>query len=324
MDRPKALIRAGEVKAQPAEIAAGQGTRAALGDAGGLTQFGAHLDTLEPGARSSDLHWHEREDEFLYVLEGEATVLGPDGAETLKPGDAACWPAGLPHAHSVENRTQAPLSFLVIGTRAAGDTVHYPELGRTLRNGADRWALHDSEGRILKQGDLPPRLGALPDRAVDPSPGGRRVVRAGSVAPVSGSNYPLPLRTTGPYRAWPFSDEGGLTQFGAFTEELPPGASSSHRHWHEAEDEFLYVLKGCVTVIDNAGPHDLMPGDAACWRAGDGNAHHLVNRTGAPVLYLVAGSRMPDDEVHYPDVDLHYSRKGAVRRQMRKDGTLWN
>src|SRR3712207_2317375 len=71
-----------------------------LSDAGGLSRFGAHFETLDPGSRSSERHSHEEEDEFLYVISGEATVVENDGAHTLHPGDAACWPAGA-NAHQV-------------------------------------------------------------------------------------------------------------------------------------------------------------------------------------------------------------------------------
>src|SRR5438552_3750602 len=74
-------------------------------DAGGLTHFGAYVDKLAPGARSSERHWHEREDEFLYVLSGELIVVENDGEHVLRPGDAACWPAGVPNAHFVVNRS---------------------------------------------------------------------------------------------------------------------------------------------------------------------------------------------------------------------------
>ena len=63
-------------------------------DTGGLTQFGAYGEALQPGVPPNDKHWHEKEDEFLYLLAGELTVLEGDTEETLHPGDAACWPAG--------------------------------------------------------------------------------------------------------------------------------------------------------------------------------------------------------------------------------------
>ena len=85
---------------------------ARLSEDGGLKQFGAYIETLEPGSRSSDRHWHEQEDEFLYVLSGEATVIEDDGEHLLVSGDTACWPAGTPNAHHVVNRSEHPLLVL--------------------------------------------------------------------------------------------------------------------------------------------------------------------------------------------------------------------
>jgi uncharacterized cupin superfamily protein len=83
----------------------------------------------------------------------------------------------------------------------------------------------------------------------------------------------------------------------------------------------MLVLAGEVTVIEDDGEHSLGPGDTACWPAGSGNAHCLVNRTDRPVTYLIAGTRAADDECHYPDIDLHYSRKDGLSGYYRKDGT---
>ena len=80
-------------------------------NAGGLTQFGAYVVNLEPGSRSSDRHWHEEEDEFMYVLSGEATVVENDGAHVLHSGDAACWSAGVSDAHHVINQSSSSCSF---------------------------------------------------------------------------------------------------------------------------------------------------------------------------------------------------------------------
>lgn len=116
------------------------------------------------------------------------------------------------------------------------------------------------------------------------------------------------------------SDTGGLTQFGAFTETLAPGAASSDRHWHESEDEFLYVLAGEATVIEDDGPHMLTAGDAACWPAGVANAHHVVNRSDRPCTYLVVGTRAASDRVHYADVDKLYTRTNGIITRTRRDG----
>jgi uncharacterized cupin superfamily protein len=99
-------------------------------------------------------------------------------------------------------------------------------------------------------------------------------------------------------------DVVGLTQFGVNLTRLKPGAASAHRHWHETEDEFVYILEGEATLIENGGEIVLKPGDAAGFKANDPNAHCLVNRTKADVLFIEVGTRAEKDRYHYPDVDL--------------------
>lgn len=126
-----------------------------LSSLGGLTQFGAYVQTLQPGARTSERHWHEREDEFLLVLAGEATVVENDGAHQLRPGDAAAWPAGVANAHHVVNRSGAPCTVLIVGTRPADDTCHYPDAGRTLHTEGTTWRLVDGAGTVVRSGTFP-------------------------------------------------------------------------------------------------------------------------------------------------------------------------
>ena len=116
----------------------------ALGDAVGLTQFGAHLERLPPGSSSSVRHWHETEDELIYVVSGEVVLVEED--ETLlRAGDAAGWKAGVPVAHCLENRSDADAVLLVVGTRAATGVVHYPDHDVVMH--------HDAEGRRFTRGD---------------------------------------------------------------------------------------------------------------------------------------------------------------------------
>jgi uncharacterized cupin superfamily protein len=117
------------------------------------------------------------------------------------------------------------------------------------------------------------------------------------------------------------SDTGGLSQFGAFTETLAPGARSGDRHWHENEDELLYMLAGEATVIEDDGEHLLTSGDAACWPAGVANGHQVVNRSDAPCTYLIVGTRAASDRVHYSDVDRLYTRDNGTARRTRRDGS---
>jgi uncharacterized cupin superfamily protein len=95
---------------------------------------GALVDGELRSARSwaARRHWHEKEDEFLYVLSGEVTILENDGEHVLQPGDAACWPAGTPNAHTVINRASTPCTYLIIGTRVTHDVCHYTDEGSTL------------------------------------------------------------------------------------------------------------------------------------------------------------------------------------------------
>lgn len=94
----------------------------------------------------------------------------------------------------------------------------------------------------------------------------------------------------------------GVTQFGVNHITLDPGAYSALRHWHEGEDEFVYVLSGALTLIDDNGEHTLAAGDFAGFPAGRANAHHLANKSQGPATYIVVGTRKPGTEtVHYPD-----------------------
>ena len=151
------IIRKGQAPAVPeAEAPAehyGASERLRYSDAGGLTQFGARVETLEPGSRSSERHWHEEEDEFLYVISGEATVVEEDGAHPLGPGDAACWPAGEANAHQVVNRSDAPCTYLIFGTRMAREVIHYPDLGRIGYIEGGAWRLHRTDdGALIMEG----------------------------------------------------------------------------------------------------------------------------------------------------------------------------
>lgn len=121
----------------------------------------------------------------------------------------------------------------------------------------------------------------------------------------------------GAYQALLFSDTGGLSQFGAFLETLQPGGHSSELHWHETEDEFVYLVSGHLVLIegDETGLTEtpMAPGDAACFKAGVPVGHTLANRSDAPASYIVVGTRTTNDRWHYPLKDEHVTRDGARR-----------
>ena len=98
-----------------------------LGDHFELTQFGVNLETVQPGCESALRHWHTRSDEFVYVLEGELTLVTDTGEAVLTPGKCIGFKAGVENAHHLINRTQRNARFLVIGARTDGDETHYPD-----------------------------------------------------------------------------------------------------------------------------------------------------------------------------------------------------
>lgn len=116
-------------------------------------------------------------------------------------------------------------------------------------------------------------------------------------------------------------DAVGLSQFGVNHTTLAPGARSAQRHWHAVEDEFVFVLEGELTLVDNAGEHRLGPGMFAGFKAGVANGHMLVNRSTAPASYLEIGTRSLVEDVVYPDVDMHAVKTDGTFILTRKDGS---
>ena len=119
------------------------------------------------------------------------------------------------------------------------------------------------------------------------------------------SNYPEPFASRMAKRdKRPLGDLFGLTNFGVNLTRLAPGGSSSLRHAHAKQDEFVYILEGSPTLITNAGRTPMKPGMCAGFKAGTGDAHRLVNETEEDVVYLEIGDRTPGDSAAYPDDDL--------------------
>src|ERR1700688_2041103 len=103
-------------------------SRKRLGNAAGLDQFGVNLTTLKPGAASALRHWHEKEDELVYVLEGEVVLIEDDGETLLKPGDAAGFKANVRNGHQLVNRSTRDAAYLEIGTRSQHERAEYPDI----------------------------------------------------------------------------------------------------------------------------------------------------------------------------------------------------
>ena len=106
-----------------------------LGEAAGLTQFGVHVVRLTPGAWSSQRHWHSHEDEFVYVLAGELTLVTDDGEEMLRAGDSVGFRAGVQNGHCLQNRSKEVAEFLVVGSRSDQDHGEYPDIDLIFKPG---------------------------------------------------------------------------------------------------------------------------------------------------------------------------------------------
>lgn len=108
----------------------------------------------------------------------------------------------------------------------------------------------------------------------------------------------------GPSTMMPLSDAGGLSQFGCFIHILPPGSATALNHWHEEEDELVYVLAGTPTLIEGETVSTLAPGDVATFKAGVAVGHALRNDSRAEVRLMVIGTRSGADRITYPDHDV--------------------
>lgn len=147
-------------------------------------------------------------------------------------------------------------------------------------------------------------------------------VAAAEVAPrARPTAYPAPFmpRVAGREKRQ-LGDVFGLKNFGVNLTRLAPHAESALRHAHAKQDEFVYILEGNPTLITDEGRTPLRPGMCAGFRAGTGNAHHLVNETDRDVIYLEIGDRTPGESAIYPDDDLALVTVDGKYRYTHKDG----
>ena len=143
----------------------------------------------------------------------------------------------------------------------------------------------------------------------------------GLIEVLRGSDYPQPFDA--PCRDIErkrFGDAAGLSQFGVNLLRLPPGTWSSQRHWQIASDEFVHVISGEVVLITDAGEETLRAGDAAGFKAGSPDGHHLQNRSSSEALVLEVGTRLPGDGCYYSDIDMMIIDDSSVGHT-RRDGT---
>lgn len=141
----------------------------------------------------------------------------------------------------------------------------------------------------------------------------------------AGSRYPAPYDAPCQGRRWiRLGDAAALTQFGVNLLTLDPGVWSSQRHWHEKEDEFIYVLDGEVVLVTDAGDEVMRAGDSAGFKAGARDGHMLQNRSDRPARILIVGSRDNEDWGEYSDIDMKFlpGRYSGAGGFAKKNGDL--
>jgi uncharacterized cupin superfamily protein len=141
-----------------------------------------------------------------------------------------------------------------------------------------------------------------------------------AVPEVKGTTYPPPFDRAPAGRVkQQLGDAGGLEDFGVNLVRLPPGGWSSQRHWHSHEDEFVILLEGELTLIEDGGETLLRAGDCAAFPKASGNGHHMINKSGAMAVYLEVGTRTPADVTTYADIDMMVANLDG--RFVHRDGT---
>lgn len=139
---------------------------------------------------------------------------------------------------------------------------------------------------------------------------------------VTGSLYPEMHRAEMAGRSsLRFSDAAGLSKFGVNITILQPGAKSSLRHWHVEQDEFVYVLEGTATLVDDHGETEIAAGECAAFPAGDENGHQIINKSDAEVRMLVMANRTVTETAYYSDLDMKVVLDETGQRFVRKDGS---
>jgi len=128
IDMKSVFERRGSAYPAPFDQIAKDRVRKRLGDAGGITQFGVNLLELPPGAGSSQRHWHSGEDEFVYAISGEITLITNKGEEILRAGDCAAFPKGVADGHQLINKSAEHAVCLEVGTRTGEDVCIYSDI----------------------------------------------------------------------------------------------------------------------------------------------------------------------------------------------------
>jgi uncharacterized cupin superfamily protein len=141
-------LRTGTVYPQPFKHLLAGRIKQRLGDAAGIKNFGVNLVTLEPGSRSALRHWHTKQDEFIYVIEGEVSLITNAGEKILTTGMMAAFPAGEEDGHHLVNNSNNSVIYLEIGDRSPDDEATYPDDDLMAKYSENGWILTHKDGSL--------------------------------------------------------------------------------------------------------------------------------------------------------------------------------
>ncbi|RFU12260.1 cupin domain-containing protein [Rhodobacteraceae bacterium W635] len=150
IDLSKLETRTGSIYPAPYDVEMAGRSSLRVGDAGGLTQFGANIVLLAPGAKSSLRHWHEQQDEFVMITQGACTLVDDHGETPMGVGECAAFKAGDPNGHHFINHTDDETRFLVIGTRTETETGWYSDVDLKISVDATGFTFTRKDGTPLK------------------------------------------------------------------------------------------------------------------------------------------------------------------------------
>ena len=276
----------------------------------GLKRVGVHYFKIPPGFRTSRPHAESVEDEFIFVIKGEIDLWFNGRIKKMVAGDSIGFLPGTGIGHTFINNSATDVELFVAGDRTKKENQYRFHLEPEFKDkcGAKWW--DDMPAQDLGgHNGLPGKYDlALIENTI-------KIEKGFVDIPNASFSYPGDTETFSEGKC--LSRKFGLKNIAVWLEKIPPNKRTSWPHAHSAEEEFVFVLKGDISVwldgvITKAGP--MMAID---FKAGSGIAHTLMNETNEDVFYLCVGECSPaDDKIFYP---LHPARNEEVR----KEGCLW-
>ena len=275
-----------------------------------LKRIAAHYFRIPPGSRTSRPHAESMEEEFLYVISGEIDLWLNGNIKNMKTGECIGFPPGSGVAHCFINNSSQDCELFVSGDRTkSNNQCHFP-LEQNLKD-----ELGDFWWDLCPKQSLGPH-NALPGEVLE-SERDEEIKVLNALESFTDKTFSYPGDDETFADGICMSREFGLKSVAIWLERIPPGKRTSWPHAHSTEEEFVYVLKGEVTVLLDDKTYKKGAGTAIDFKAGSGVAHTLMNESESEVLYICVGECEPiEDKIYYP---LHPKRNEEIRLK----GYLW-